>query len=160
MPKTVAVDTTAQGFRIRPGRRGDADTIAALLQELGYTEGADTTTVNWVISHPEMEIMVAAGPGDKPVGMATLSHRPQLRMRGRIATIDELIVTKAWRGKGVGRALLMRVVDRAKVLGAKRLELVTHEPRAELSRAFYEKCGFTEGDAVVFRYLSIDFQKR
>ncbi|MGQ0503980.1 MAG: GNAT family N-acetyltransferase [Myxococcaceae bacterium] len=146
-------------FRIRPARRGDADAIAALLAELGYPGAGDTQTVHWVISHPEMEIFVAADSHDRAVGMITLSHRPQLRMKGRIATLDELIVTASCRRRGLGRDLIKRAVARAKVLSVKRLELVTHSPRGEYPQAFYEACGLIEEDAAVLRMPVIDFNR-
>src|SRR4051794_23543677 len=67
-------------FRIRPARRGDVESIAMLMGELGYPNAPDAATVHWVLSHPEMEVIVAADSLDKPIGLITLSHRPQLRM--------------------------------------------------------------------------------
>ncbi len=147
------------GFRVRAARRGDADGIAALLAELGYPGSGDTQTVHWVISHPEMEIYVAGDSHDRPIGVLTLSHRPQLRMKGRIATIDELVVSASWRRKGVGRELVKRAVERAKVLSVKRLELLTHATRADFPKAFYESCGFVEVDAAVLRMPALDFRR-
>lgn len=138
-------------FRVRAARRGDSDALASLLAELGYPNAADQATVHWVISHPEIEVLVAGDPQDKPVGMITLSHRPQLRARGRIATVEELVVTEAWRGKGVGRELVRHAIERARSLSVKQLELVTHRGRDVYARTFYEKCGFAETDAAVLR---------
>jgi N-acetylglutamate synthase-like GNAT family acetyltransferase len=145
---------TRPAFRVRPARRGDAEAIAALLGELGYPGAADQATVHWVISHPEIEVLVAGDPQDKPVGLITLSHRPQLRTGGRLATIEELIVTEAWRRRGVGRELLKRAVERAQSLSVKQLELVTHLGRTSYAKAFYEACGFAETDAAVLRLVS------
>ena len=139
------------GVRIRPGRRGDSDALAALLKELGYKEAADSQTLNWVISHPEVEVIVAVDSGDRAIGMATLSHRPQLRLRGRTGTIEELVVTESWRRKGVGKALLMQTVTRAKALSVRRLELATHGQKADPGTvAFCEAAGFTLEDVTVF----------
>ncbi|HZH03816.1 MAG TPA: GNAT family N-acetyltransferase, partial [Myxococcaceae bacterium] len=113
--KTSTSDTRPP-FRIRPGRRGDVEAISNLLVELGYPQGADMATVHWVISHPETETIIAADTADRPVGLLTLSHRPQLRMRGRIITIDELVVQPAWRRRGVARELVKKAMERAKVL--------------------------------------------
>lgn len=148
------------GFRVRAARRGDAEALASLLGELGYPGAADTSTVHWVLSHPEMDVIVAADPLDKPVGMITLSHRPQLRMKGRIVSIDELVVSASWRRRGVGRALMKRALERAKALTARRVELHTHKGREEVVRAFYESCGFQEVDSLVMRLGEGDFQKR
>ena len=152
--------STASAYRLRAARRGDAEAIRALISELGYLEAADAQTVAWVISHPEMEIFIAADSMDKAVGVLTLSHRPQLRMKGRIATIDELVVLKAWQRKGVGKALIARALERAKVLGAKRIELTTHKGRGEVVRQFYIACGFAEADSAVMRLDIADPNRR
>lgn len=146
-------------FKIRSARRGDREAIAALLRELGYADAADTTTTSWVLSHPEIDVFVAVDSLDKPIGLLTLSHRPQLRLRGRVATIDELVVTDAWRGKGVGSRLVQHGIARAKALSVKRLELNTHRGRDEFRRSFYEKAGFREADSAVLRLLELEEKK-
>jgi GNAT superfamily N-acetyltransferase len=144
--------------KIRPARRGDRDGIALLLKELGYTEGCDPSTLLWVLNHPEVDVFVAADHLDRPVAFVSLSHRPQLRLRGRITTIDELVVTEAWRGKGVGSKLLATAIDRAKALSSKRVELLTHRGRESFRRSFYEKNGFVQADSAVMRLA--EFEKR
>lgn len=136
-------------FKVRPARRGDAAPIVALLAQIGVT--SDPNTVTWIISHPEMEIVVAADQLDRPIGFATLSHRPVLKTGGRAATIDELNVATAWRRKGVGRELLKKVVERAKVLSVKRLEVQTYGPLTPDLQAFFKACGFDACDVGVFR---------
>ncbi len=138
-----------QGFKVRPARRGDASPIVTLLLEIGVT--ADPNTVTWIISHPEMELLVASDALDKVVGFITLSHRPVLKTGGRAATIDELNVAKAWRRKGIGRELLRRVVERAKVLSVKRLELQTYGPVNDELTAFFKACGFDQAEVGTFR---------
>lgn len=125
--------------------------MATLLAELGYPGAADQATVHWVISHPEIEILIAADQQDKAVGMVTFSHRPQLRFRGRMATIEELVISPAWRRRGVGRELVRRVVDRARSLGVKQVELITHHAANEEVRSFCEACGFGEAPTSVYR---------
>lgn len=137
------------GFRTRPARRGDAAPIVTLLAEIGVT--ADPNTVTWIISHPEMELLVASDALDKVVGFITLSHRPVLKTGGRSATIDELNVARAWRRRGVGRELLRKVVERAKVLSVKRLEVETYGPVTDELRAFFAACGFDPAEVGIFR---------
>jgi len=136
-------------FKIRPARRGDAVPIVALLAQQNIT--TDANTVTWIISHPEMEIFVAADQLDRPVGFATLSHRPLLKTGGRAASIDELNVATSWQRKGVGRALLAKVVERAKVLTVKRLEVQTYGTATPEVTAFFRACGFDGADVGVFR---------
>lgn len=143
-------------FKIRPARRTDREAIAALLRELGYTDGADANTMFWVLNHPEIDVLVAADNLDRPVGFVSLSHRPQLRLRGRIATIDELVISEAWRDKGVGTKLLAAAVARAKALSAKRVQLNTHRDRQSFRRSFYEESGFVEIDCAVLRLAELE----
>ncbi|MBS1149993.1 MAG: Acetyltransferase, family [Myxococcaceae bacterium] len=136
-------------FKVRPARRGDATPITALMTELGFT--ADAATVTWIVSHPEMELLVAADALDKAIGIVCLAHRPQIRLGGRVASIEELMVTQAWRRKGVGRELLKRAVERARVLGVKKLEVQSLTAIAPEALAFFSACGFLPADTAVFR---------
>jgi N-acetylglutamate synthase-like GNAT family acetyltransferase len=136
-------------FKVRPARRGDSEHVRTLLSEVGFQ--IDTQIVTWLISHPEMELLVAADSLDKAIGVLALSHRPQLRFSARIATIDELVVAHSWRRKGVGRELLKRAVDRAKVLGAKRLEIQNMLGQRDPALAFFASCGFEQAEILVFK---------
>ncbi len=140
---------TAPQFKVRPARRGDASPIVTLLAEVGAT--GYSSAVTWIISHPEMELIVAADSLDKVVGVVSLSHRPLMKLGGRAAMIDELVVAKAWRRRGVGRELLKRAVERAKVLSVKRLEIHSLEKLDEGVTAFMAACGFAQADIGVFR---------
>lgn len=123
----------------------------AILKECGGD--GDVATVTWIISHPEMEVLVAADPLDKPFGFVTFSHRPLLKLGGRAGTIDELAVTASWRRKGAARELLKRVVERAKVLSVRRLEAHAFGPATTELIAFFRRCGFDHADVGVFRMV-------
>lgn len=145
-------EPTGAGFRLRAARRGDA--MAPLLAELGYPGGTDSQTVNWVISHPEMELFVATDGHDRAIGMITLSHRPQLRLRGRVLTVDELVVAPDWRRKGVGRALIQRALERARSLSVKRVEVAPHPCDPEAASTFLVACGFQPTEGALMRFAS------
>jgi GNAT superfamily N-acetyltransferase len=133
-------------FRIRLARRGDGEHLAALLNILGHPGAGDTSTVHWVLSHPEIEVYVAGDAQDHPIGLVSLSHRPQLRLSGRIATIDELVVLPAWRRRGVARALIQRALERARVLSVKRVELQLPSLPPEETVAFCLALGFEDAE--------------
>lgn len=133
-------------FRVRLARRGDAEQLGLLLAELGHVGAGDIGTVHWVLSHPEIEVHVAGDAADRPIGLLSLSHRPQLRLSGRIATIDELVVAPAFRRQGVGRALLTRALERARVLSVKHLELQLPSVPSEASYRFCEALGFRDAE--------------
>ena len=105
--------------------------------------------MNWIVSHPETETLVAADPQDRPIGLLTISHRPQLRLKGRILTIDELVVSTVWRRRGVARELMKRAIERAKILSAKRLEIAVPD-LSEEAKTFLKALGFTSSNASVY----------
>jgi len=149
LPSNPSLPPSGSSFRVRAARRGDAASAVAILTESGAA--SDTHTFTWTISHPEMEVLIAADPLDRAIGLVTLSHRPILKLGGRAATIDELVVLKAWRRRGVGRELLRRAVERAKELSVKRLEVHTMGPLTDEVRAFFLACGFEQADVATFR---------
>jgi len=142
--------------KIRPARRGDQQAIAELLRQLGYADAGDSHTQLWVLNHPEIFVFVAADHLDKAIGFVSLSLHPQQRLRGRIATIDELVVAEGWRKKGVGSRLLATAVSRAKELQAKRVELLSAPDRAAGGRQFFQRNGFAEADSAVMRLSELE----
>ncbi|HEY1332814.1 MAG TPA: GNAT family N-acetyltransferase [Myxococcaceae bacterium] len=141
-----ASPTTTSPFRVRLARRGDGEHLGLLLAELGHGGAGDTATVHWVLSHPEIEVHVAADGSDRPLGLLSFSHRPQLRLSGRIATIDELVVLPSARRQGVGRALVKRALERARVLSVKRVELQLPSVPDEATYRFCEAMGFRDAE--------------
>jgi len=142
--------------KIRLARLGDQQAIAELLRLQGFAEAGDSHTQRWVLNHPEIFVFVAADHFDRAIGFISVSLHPQLRLRGRIATIDELIVAEAWRKKGVGSRLLATAIARAKELQAKRIELATFADRSEAERDFFKRNGFTEANTAVMRLGALE----
>lgn len=141
---------TTANVKIRPARRGDSEAVKALLQEIGFQ--SDYATVTWIIQHPEMELLVAADSFDKTVGFVAFSHRPSVRYGGRIATIDDVVVSQAHRKQGIGRALIARALERVKVLAVKRVEVQTLPNQlTDESRQFLSKVGLTPSDVITFK---------
>lgn len=131
-----------EGVKIRPARRGDRDSIYRLFAETGVVVAAheQSNTLSWIVSHPEIEVLVAVDPTDRGVGMIALSHRPSLKVGGRLASIDTFIVAESMRCQGIGNALLTRSLHRAQMLGCKQVELSAAEPQ---SHDFLRKRGFS-----------------
>jgi GNAT superfamily N-acetyltransferase len=135
----------AKEYRIRPLKRGDRDAAFKLLAADGWVvpPGDQEAAISWVVQHPEMESFVAhdAGAYSRLFGMITMSHRPQLRLGGRVASIDLFVVEAAQRHKGIGHDLLSQALARAQALGCKRVEMMLPEARDE-RHAFFEGYGF------------------
>jgi GNAT superfamily N-acetyltransferase len=145
-------------YRIRPLKRGDRDALFRLLAADGWVvpAGDQETVLSWVVQHPEMESYVAhhASSYGSVFAVLTLSHRPQLRLGGRLACIDLFAVEEAERGKGVGSDLLAEALRRAHALGCKRVELRLPGARDD-RHDFFESHGFSSsGDSLYVRRLN------
>lgn len=84
--------------------------------------------------HPD-----ASGSGQTIVGMAslvqvhTLSHRKGL--------VEDVVVHEKHQGKGIGKFLMLHVIEQAKILGLRHIDLTSH-PSREAANALYQKLGF------------------
>jgi len=141
------------GVNVRRARPGDASHVLVLVEQLGYhpdPRGFDETFAQ-VVRHPEAAVFVAV-EGLRVIGYLAMSQRPQIRLGGRAAAIDELVVEERRRGEGVGTALLEAAVAHARGLGCRRVDLHTARARQSYHRGFYVAHGFVEVDSAVLRF--------
>ena len=139
---------------IRRAFENDLEAALFLLEALGYPnlerQAFNSAFVD-VLQHPDMIVLLAIDESDQIVGLMSLSHRPQLRLAGKILSIDELAVLEIARGQGIGQKLLNEARRFAKEIGAKRIELHTNRNRESYRRQFYVKNGFTEANSALMR---------
>lgn len=136
-------------YRIRPLKRGDRDAAFKLLAADGWVvpAGDQELAISWVVQHPEIECFVAhdAAAFSRLFGMITMSHRPQLRLGGRVACIDLFLVAPEQRHKGIGVDLLTQALRRSEALGCKRVEIYL-PPEMDERKVFFEGNGFLKGN--------------
>lgn len=150
--KIASLTGNLQGVQIRRARPGDVAPVAALVKQLGYApdeRGFDETFAQ-VVRHPEAAVFVAAD-GPRVIGYLALSQRPQIRLGGRIASIDDMCVDDRRRGAGVGGALLKAALEYARAIGCKRVEVTSRRARESYQRGFYAAHGFVEVDSALLR---------
>jgi GNAT superfamily N-acetyltransferase len=137
---------------IRRARPGDAFAIRTLLGDLGYAPDprAAAETVTQVIRHPEACVFVAA-EGQDVLGYIAVSYRPQIRLGGLLASIDELVVARVHVGRGIGTQLLDAALSHARGLRCRRIELHQNRQRESYRRGFYLRRGFVEVNSAVLR---------
>ena len=70
---------------------------------------------------------------------------------GARAWIEDVVVDEAGRGKGVGAALNLEALDRARAYGATTVDL-TSRPSREAANRLYQRLGFEPRDTNVYRY--------
>jgi GNAT superfamily N-acetyltransferase len=146
-------NTDGKDYRIRPLKRGDRDNVFKLLATEGWPVpgGDQELAISWVVQHPEMESFVAhdVASFSRLFGVITMSHRPQLKMGGRVACIDLFLVAKEHRNKGVGTDLLAAALRRTEALACKQIEIPLPVER-DTRHDFFEQSGFVQQSTTIF----------
>jgi GNAT superfamily N-acetyltransferase len=138
----------------------DLPAIIALLEELSsHIESPYDLDQRQLMSNglalihdPRAHILLAKD-GANAVGLIHFSTRKTALHPTPSALIDELVVTRSYRGKGIGRELLKAAIERCCQMGCCELEVST-ESSNHKAREFYQKHGFAE-DAVLLE-LDLD----
>jgi GNAT superfamily N-acetyltransferase len=150
-------DPTHGSVAIRAARMSDEEELVALSANLrGYDvpePRAYRQALRRVLQSTDCRLWVAHCESDSPVGYILVSTRPRLSLQGPLVTIDELTVSPARRGQGIGRLLVNAAKAFALRYGAKRLELTSWRGHESYRRQFYPANGFVEFDSAVFRFL-------
>lgn len=102
-----------------------------------------------VVSSPATDLFLAIDDYGEIVGMSTLAvFRIPTGLR---AWIEDVVVDGAARGRGVGEALTRAMLDRARELGCRTVDL-TSRPSREAANRLYQRLGFQRRDTNVYRY--------
>jgi len=142
---------------IENAKSGDLTQIKNLLLDLidgiENTENIDIdnalSNCRQMIDEPNSHILLAKLENDV-VGFLNLTTRTTILHSAPSALIDELVVAKACRGRGIGKVLMEAATDKCRDLGCCEVEVST-EMTNEKARAFYRSCGFEE-DSVLLEY--------
>ena len=77
------------------------------------------------------------------VGTLQLTFTPSISFQGgKRATVESVRVDQAYRGKGIGREMMLWAIERAKEKGCISMQLTTNADRADAHR-FYKNLGFS-----------------
>jgi GNAT superfamily N-acetyltransferase len=130
---------------VRRAEERDFEPVARLLEELG--RGALTPTTEPVyreryLSRPDTASLVAEVDG-VVVGFLGLEFRERLNRPAWEAWIPDLIVAAPYRGRGVGKALLLRAFDVARAAGCYRVLLESGHART-VAHHLYRSVGMVE----------------
>lgn len=159
-PTAFAKTMSTMGFKIRRASKQDFESAYDLVGHLGYpnlNRELFKRVYESVLDHPDMIVLVAESDSGNIIGLESISLRPQIRLAGLLATIDELVVAETARGQGIGRALLNEAKAVTKRIAEEnqlslRLQLETNRSRESYLREFYVKNGFKEADSAIMRF--------
>ncbi len=127
---------------IRPAEPNDADAVTALLLELGYH--VSTAYVRQALASPsESDTAYVATHNGAVVGMIALHVARWIQLEKPIARIPPMIVQGQFQRRGIGRRLIERALDHARMAGCGTVELTTANERDD-AHAFYRDSGFEQ----------------
>jgi GNAT superfamily N-acetyltransferase len=115
-------------------------------------EVTQTTWARFFDAYEPVDALVADS-GGQLVGLAHyIFHRSTLLL-GPNCYLQDLFTDEAWRGKGVARALINAVYDRARIAGSARVYWQTHETNQTAMR-LYDQVAERSGFVVYHKRMS------
>jgi N-acetylglutamate synthase-like GNAT family acetyltransferase len=129
-----------QSPTIREARSEDASAIAELLAQLGYPAGVEAVAARIERLRAAGDRLVVAEVDGRVAGLAALHVSPSLEYDEPAGKLAALVVDKAHRGGGIGRALVEAMEAEARTHGCGPFFLTTAERRTD-AHAFYEHLG-------------------
>jgi len=137
---------------IRPADRVDDELVAAfaeLIPQLSSSSAPpDAAALQAIVDSPDSVLYVARVDG-RIVGSLTLAfYRIPTALK---AWIEDVVVSSAARGHGVGDALNRAAIAEADHRGAKNVSL-TSRPSREAANRLYARLGFEPYETNVYRY--------
>ena len=142
-------------MKIRNANSKDVSEITKLLGELGRPQPKNKLErakfqklIHQYLSDNDKQILLAEDDS-KLVGMASLVFLPRLNQSKPELWIPDLVVSKDYRRKGIGKELIKACVKIAKTKNCFRIRLESGNKRKD-THEFYKKIGF-EQYALTFR---------
>jgi len=130
--------------------RAIRELLAELINAMDDTECIDMriTLKTWqhLLKDTRSHFLVATAQGT-PVGFIHFTIRQTVLHRSPSAMIDELVVTKEYQGKDIGKHLVLATIERCKQLGCCEVEVSTEQTNVK-ARKFYRKCGFDKRETL------------
>lgn len=152
-PAPALAATNSVGVRIEPATARDVPVILALIKGLADYERmtadcvADESAVRASLFGPKPSAEVAiARVGGEAVGFAVWFHNYSTFLARHGLYLEDLFVVPAWRGRGIGRALLVHLARIAVERGCGRMDWVVLDWNESAIR-FYRSLGAEPMDA-------------
>jgi GNAT superfamily N-acetyltransferase len=151
---------TDPAILVRPATAIDLSAMVALLGELFALEAdftpdaqAQARGLALLLADGRARLLVAEA-GGQVVGMCSGQLLVSTAEGAPAAVVEDVVVRRDWRGRGVGRALLDAVAAWAAGRGAWRLQLLADRHNLP-ALAFYERTGFSSTQLVCLRRREI-----
>lgn len=145
-----------QNFTVRVATPLDLDILTSLLAELfsieedfQFNEKLQQNGLLLMLENPKAVILVAESER-AIVGMATGQLVISTAEGGSSLLVEDVVVSKNWRGIGVGQQLVDSVCGWAATFGAKRFQLLADASNNK-GLQFYQKTGWNRTNLICLR---------
>jgi len=153
---------TENMLEIRPCRHDDYSAVAQLLRQLwpSFPIDDDRLQDTFVAGlNSRAHHFHCAVEDGHVIGFCSVIVKNSLWQQGSLAHVDELVVDKAARGRGIGTQLLQNAIAIATGHGAARIELDSAFHRTE-AHQFYQQHGFENRAYLFSKKLSAETEAR
>ena len=131
-------------LRIRDARPADAEALAELIRQLGYSASAEAVAARVErLARSGADRVVVAEVGGEVAGLASLHVSLSLEYDAPAAKLSAIVVDERHRRRGIGEALVAELEAEARRRGCCLIFLTTAERRKD-AHAFYRRIGFEQ----------------
>jgi GNAT superfamily N-acetyltransferase len=145
-------ESALRRWSVRRASESDATAVAAgvraLLGELGAplpSEQEMLEATRSLLADPEAGVAFVGEAAEGIVGLVTASWQLAIHIPGRYGLVQDLWVERGWRGMALGAEIIEHLMEHARELGIKRIEVGLPKPDfpgLPATAAFYAANGF------------------
>lgn len=129
----------------------DLADINSLMHELSTTSYCDDTLLDNALKDANTYVFIVRDEGHI-VATGTLCIKHTLEFT--IADIESVVVSCKYRGRGLGKALMTAMIDKARCLNVHHIQL-TSNPKREAANHLYQDMGFERYETNCYKMLLV-----
>ena len=144
---------------IREAKKQDVNKIADLLAELFAIESdfcidrsKQVAGINMILENADRGVVLVAEEDGEVAGMCTLQYLISTAEGGMVGLLEDMIVSKTYRKKGIGRKLVRRIISHARSKGIRRIQLLA-DVNNQAALNFYDRVCFSGTRLVALRKM-------
>ena len=148
-------------MQITPASAADIPALCELLAVLFAQEAdfkpdhaAQRRGLARLIGNPALGLILVARQDGQIVGMVNLLYTLSTALGERVALLEDMVVSPAARGTGIGSRLMQQAIQTARLNECKRITLLTDRAN-ESAQRFYQRHGFGSSAMIPLR-LAVD----
>ncbi len=144
---------------IRIANKADINALIELLNEL-FTQDIEfepnyekqKTGLEKIIENSDIGNILILQEDNKIIGMVSILYSISTALGGKVGILEDMIIAKPYRGKGLGKLLLNSAIEFAKKNDCLRLTLLT-DFNNDRAINFYKRLGFNKSDMIPMRNI-------